>query len=80
MSKALKPSVCLKRFLEAKVKHNLDLYRSGMTNQLFEWESYASEILSLEETNKSLRDDNYDLMKANEQLKREIERLNKRNG
>ena len=78
MTKILNPKECLRRFIEGKIQHNRELYEAGSKNLYFEWEDFGNDILNQEELLDSYIQQCSELRMANESLKRDIERLNKR--
>ena len=78
MTKILNPKECLRRFIEGKIQHNRELYEAGFKNLYFEWEDFGNDILNQEELLDSYVRECSELRMANESLKSDIERLNKR--
>ena len=78
MTKILNPKECLRRFIEGKIQHNRELYEAGSKNLYFEWEDFGNDILNQAELLDSYVRQCSDLRMANESLKSDIERLNKR--
>jgi len=78
MTKILNPKECLRRFIEGKIQHNRDLHEAGLKNLYFEWESFGNDILNQADLLESYVQECGHLRMANEALKHEIERLNKR--
>lgn len=77
MTKILEPKECLRRFIEGKIQHNRDLHEAGLKNLYFEWESFGNDILNQSDLLESYVQQCGELRTANENLKRDIERLNK---
>lgn len=76
MPKALKPRTCLEKFLESKVKINIDKWNAGLDNQADEWQELEVNVLAALDDYTYLRKDNAELRMYNEKLKKEIDRLN----
>ena len=78
MTKILNPKECLRRFIEGKIQHNRELHEAGSKNLYFEWEDFGNDILKQEELLEHYVKECSELRMANESLKRDIERLNRK--
>ena len=76
MKKILNPKECLRRFIEGKIQHNRELHEAGLKNLYFEWEDFGNDILNQQELLDSYVRQCSELRMANDNLHRDIERLN----
>ena len=77
MKQILNPKECLRRFIEGAIQYNRRLYEAGSKNLYFEWVDFGNDILNQEELLDSYVRECSELRRANESLKKDIERLNK---
>ena len=78
MPKALKPYDCLIKFLDSKVRINIDKWNAGLDNQANDWEELRDKVTASLEDYTYLRKDNAELRVYNNKLKEENEKLNKK--